>query len=62
MGKISICVKWRGKGTDWANWYLLTAFRLSASETAEFDRCLNKSITLVIGDFVMSVRRTAVTV
>lgn len=40
----------------------LTAFRLSASDTAELDRCRNKSIILVIGDLVTSALRTAVTV
>lgn len=41
---------------------LLTALRLSASDTAELDRCLNRSITFVIGDLPASARRTAVTV
>lgn len=40
----------------------LTALRLSASETAELDRCLNRSITLSIGDLATSDRRAAVTV
>lgn len=40
----------------------LTAFLLSASETAEFERCRNRSITFVIGERVASERRTAVTV
>lgn len=40
----------------------LTALRLSASVAAEFERLLNKSITLVIGERDASARRTAVTV